>query len=196
PVVRAPQVPVGMSGVMLDVTPDAIALTRSDMPAGFQLAAERGLGSEYVALYLRPSALESDASGGNKLLSVLTSVGVYTSTVAAERVYLNASADPTKQAIDDITVGGGAATDVVVEPFAGAAQGAEASEAFRVTYRLMNQAVFEYGHRFRLGNVLGHVVVAAIGDPDEPEHLLRDARDLAQRQIDRIVQAAAQSMPN
>ena len=70
-------------------------------------------------------------------------------------------------------------------------QGADASEAFRVTYRLLDRTIVEYGHRFRLGNVLAHVVVAAIGDPNEPASLLGDARDLVQRQIDQIVAAAS-----
>jgi hypothetical protein len=194
-VVRPPQVPAGMGAVVLDVMPDAIALTRADMPAGFQLAAEKRADPEYLALYLRPAALGSETSGGNKLLSVLTNVGVYTSTVTAEHVYLQATADVAQQAGDELALISEAATGVVVEPFAGATQGAEAAEAFRVTYQLMGQTVYEYGHRFRLGNVLGYVVVAAIGEPGEPDHLLQDARDLVQRQIDHIVQAAAQSMP-
>ncbi len=177
-VVRPPQVPAGMGAVVLDVMPDAIALTRADMPAGFQLAAEKRADPEYLALYLRPAALGSETSGGNKLLSVLTNVGVYTSTMTAE------------QAGDELALISEAATGVVVEPFAGATQGAEAAEAFRVTYQLMGQTVYEYGHRFRLGNVLGYVVVAAIGEPGEPDHLLQDARDLVQRQIDHIVASA------
>lgn len=195
-VIKPPQVPEGMTGVVLDASPDDIALTRADMPAGFQLAAEKGSGPEYVALYLRPSALDTDASGGNTLLSVLTSVGVYTTTVDAEQVYLKASVDPIKQATEDIAAVSKAATDIVTESFAGAAQGADASEAYRVSYRLMEKPVFEYGHRFRVGNVLAYVVVAAIGNPDEPQQLLEDARDLVQRQIDRIAEAAAQSAPN
>ena len=194
-VVEPPQVPDGMTGVVLRASPDDIALTRSDMPAGFQLGAEKSSGSEYVALYLRPSALDPEASGGNTLLSVLTSVGVYTTTTSAEQVYLAATADPSKQAIEDIALVSKSATEVVTEPFAGVAQGADASEAYRVTYRLMGQPIFEYGHRFRVGNVLAYVVVAAIGDPEEPQNLLRDARDLVQRQIDHIIETAAQSAP-
>lgn len=194
-VVEPPQVPVGMTGVVVKAPPEDIALTRSDMPAGFQLGAEKSSGSEYVALYLRPSALDPEASGGNSLLSVLTSVGVYTTTASAEHVYLEATADPTKQAIEDIALVSKSATEVVTEPFVGAVQGADASDAYRVTYRLMGQPIFEYGHRFRVGNVLAYVVVAAIGAPDEPQNLLQDARDLVQRQIDHIVDAAAQNTP-
>lgn len=194
-VVEPPQVPVGMTGVVVKAPPEDIALTRSDMPAGFQLGAEKSSGSEYVALYLRPSALDPEASGGNTLLSVLTSVGVYTTTASAEQVYLEATADPTKQAIEDIALVSKSATEVVTEPFVGAVQGADASDAYRVTYRLMGQPIFEYGHRFRVGNVLAYVVVAAIGAPDEPQNLLQDARDLVQRQIDHIVDAAAQNTP-
>jgi hypothetical protein len=51
-------------------------------------------------------------------------------------------------------------------------------------------------HRFRIGNVLAYVVVAAVGTPDEPEHLLEDARDLVQRQIDHIAGAALQTVPD
>lgn len=194
-VVEPPQVPNGMTGAVLRASPDDIALIRPDMPAGFQLATEKSSGPEYVALYLRPSALDPEASGGNTLLSVLTSVGVYTSTVSAEQVYLDASADPSKQAIEDIALVSKSATEVVTEPFVGAAQGADASEAYRVTYRLMGQPIFEYGHRFRVGNVLAYVVVAAIGDPEEPQYLLQDARDLVQRQIDHIIEAAAENTP-
>ena len=194
-VVEPPQVPDGMAGVVLRASPDGIALTRSDMPAGFQLGAEKSSGSEYVALYLRPSALDPEASGGNTLLSVLTSVGVYTTTVSAEQVYLGASADPSKRAIEDVALVSKSATEVVTEPFVGAVQGADASEAYRVTYRLMGQPIFEYGHRFRVGNVLAYVVVAAIGGPDEPQNLLPDAHDIVQRQIDHIIDAAAQNAP-
>ena len=194
-VVGPPQVPDGMTGVVLRASPDDIALTRSDMPAGFQLGAEKSSGAEYVALYLRPSALDPEASGGNTLLSVLTSVGVYTTTVSADQVYLEATADPSKQALEDIALISKSATEVVTEPFAGAAQGADASEAYRVTYRLMGQPIYEYGHRFRVGNVLAYVVVAAIGDPEEPPYLLQDARDLVQRQIDHIIAAAAPTAP-
>jgi hypothetical protein len=181
-----------MAGVVVDASPDDLALARSDLPAGFQLAAEKSLASEYVAFYLRPSALDSEASGGNSLLSVLISVGVYTTTVDAESVYLEASADSSARAIEDLQFVSDAATDVVTEPFEGAALGADASEAYRVSYRLMERHIFEYGHRFRLGNVLAYVVVAAIGDPDEPQHLLEDARNLVQRQIDHIADAAQQ----
>lgn len=191
--IEPPQAPEGMAGVVLTASPDDIALTRLDMPAGFQLAAEKSLGSEYGAFYLRPSALDPEASGGNSLLSVLISVGVYTTTVDAENIYLSASADPAEQAIEDIALVSGEATDIVTEPFEGAAQGADASEAFRVTYRLMDRPVFEYGHRFRMGNVLAYVVVAAVGDQDEPEHLLVDARNLVQRQIDHIAEAVEQT---
>jgi hypothetical protein len=177
---------------VVNASPGDIALTRTDLPAGFQLAAEKSLGPEYVALYLRPSALDPEASGGNSLLSVLTSVGVYTTTVDAERVYLEASGDSNAWAIEDIELASDAATDVVTEPFEGAALGADASEAYRVSYRLMERHIFEYGHRFRLGNVLAYVVVAAIGDPEEPQHLLEDARNLVQQQIDHIADAAQQ----
>ncbi len=189
-VVEPPIAPNGMIGMILHASPEDIALKRSDLPAGFQLAAEKTLGPEYVALYLRPSALDPEASGGNTLLSVLTSVGVYTTTTHAESVYLEAAADPIEQAIEDVGLVSGAATDIVTEKFEGAAQGADASEAYRVSYRLMDQLVFEYGHRLRLGNVLVYVVVAAIGNPDEPQHLLEDARDIVQRQIDHIAGAS------
>ena len=194
-VIAPPQVPNGMSGVVLDVLPEDLALTRADMPAGFQLAAEKSSGPEYFGLYLRPSALDPEASGGNSLLSVLTSVGVYPTTAAAENVYLEASGDPTKQADEEIAQVSAAATDIITEPFEGAVQGGDATEAFHVSYSLMDRRVFEYGHRFRLGNVLVHVVVAALGTPDEPEHLLEDARDLVQRQVDHIVEAAGQAAP-
>lgn len=194
-VVEPPQAPDGITGVVVNASPDDIALTRSDMPAGFQLAVEKSLGREYVALYLRPSALDPEVSGGNSLLSVLTSVGVYTTTAHAENVYLEASADPIEQAIEDIALVSDTATDIVTQPFEGAAQGADASEAYRVTYRLMERRIYEYGHRFRLGNVLAYVVVAAIGNPDEPQHLLEDALDLVQRQIDHIAEATPQTTP-
>jgi len=193
--VEPPRAPDGMAGVVLNASPGDLALTRSDMPAGFQLAAEKSAGREYIALYLRPSALDAEASGGNSLLSVLTSVAVYTTTADAEKAYLEASADPTRRAIEDVELVGGAATDIATQPFEGAAQGADASEAYRVTYRLMERRIFEYGHRVRLGNVLAYVVVAAIGNPDEPPHLLEDARDLVQRQIDHIAEAAQHSAP-
>jgi hypothetical protein len=193
-IVLPPHVPDGIAGLELNASPADIALTRTDLPAGFQLAAEKSLGREYVALYLRPSALDPEASGGNSLLSVLASVGIYTTTTDAQSVYLEASADPTEQTGEEIPLVSSKATDIVTEPFAGAAQGADASEAYRVTYSLMEQHIFEYGHRFRLGNVLAYVVVAAIGDPDEPQHLLKDARDLVQRQIDHIAEASPQTV--
>ena len=87
------------------------------------------------------------------------------------------------------------ATNVLTAPFESVVEGADASEAYRVTYQLMGRNIYEYGHRFRLGNVLAYVVVAAIGTPEEPEHLLEDARDLVQRQIDRIAEAASQGAP-
>ncbi len=195
-VIEPPQAPEGLTGVVLKASSGDLALTRSDMPAGFQLAAEKSSGPEYVALYLRPSALEEEESGGNKLLSVLTVVGVYTTTVAAEEVYLKATADPAEQGIEEAAMISEAATNVVTAPFEGVVQGVDASEAHRVTYQLMDRSVYEYGHRFRLGNVLAYVVVAAIGNPDEPEHLLEDARDLVQRQIDHITEAAAQDASN
>jgi hypothetical protein len=195
-VVAPPQAPDSIAELIVNVPPADIALTRSDLPAGFQLAAEKSLGPEYVALYLRPSAVDPEASGGNVLLSVLTSVGVYATPAYAESIYLEVSADPAKQAFEDIPLAGGAATDILTQPFEGAVQGADASEAYRVTYRLMERPIFEYGHRFRMGNVLAYVVVAAVGDPDEPEHLLEDARDLVQRQIDHIAGAALQTVPD
>jgi hypothetical protein len=192
-VIDPPLVQDGMAELELHASPADIALTRLDLPAGFQLAAEKSSGPEYLALYLRPSSLDPEASGGNSLLSVLVSVGVYTTTVDAKTVYLRASADPSGKAVEDIALVSGSATDIVTQSFDGAAQGANASEAFRVTYSLMDQPVFEYGHRFRLGNVLAHIVVAAVGDQDEPQHLLKDTRDLVQRQIDHIAEAAAQT---
>jgi hypothetical protein len=188
-VVEPPQVPEGLSGIVLNASPGDLALTRLDMPAGFQLAAERSSDLEYVALYLRPSALQEGQSGGNKLLSVLTSVGVYTTTVDAERVYREATAVSTHTGVEEAAMITKGATNVAMAPFDGAVVGADASEAYQVTYELMGQGVYEYGHRFRLGNVVVYVVVAAVGDPDEPEHLIRDVRDLAQRQIDHIVAA-------
>ena len=194
-VVEPPRVPDGMTGVVLKTSPRDIALTRSDLPAGFQLATEKSAGPEYVALYLRPSALDPEASGGNSLLSVLTSVGIYTTTVNAENIYLEASTNSAGRTNEATALISEKATDVVTESFEGAAQGADASEAYRVSYRLMGKPVFEYGHRFRLGNVLAYVVVAGIGNPEEPQHLLKDARDLVQRQINHIAEAAGQSAP-
>jgi hypothetical protein len=189
--VEPPQAPEALQGVTVDAPADALALARLDLPAGFQLAAEERSGPEYVALYLRPAALDDAASGGNRLLSVLTTVGVYTTTTDAEGVY-RAASDPTQQAIEDVALVSEQATDIVTEPFAGAAQGADAAEAFRVTYRLMGRSVYEYGHRLRFGNVLAYVVVAAVGDSQEPSHLLEDARNLVQRQIDKIAANAGQ----
>jgi hypothetical protein len=189
------QVPVEVAGVEIHASPVDLALTRTDLSAGFQLAGEKSAGPEYAALYLRPSALDSQASGGNMLLSVLTSVGVYTTTAEAKQVYLEASADPTKQLDQDITLISEDATDFVIEPIESEIQGADESEVVRVTYRIMDQNIFEYGHRFRLGNVLVYIVVSAIGNPDEPQTLLEDARAIIQRQIDRIAAAASQSEP-
>ena len=194
-VVEPPHVPQGLTGVALRVPPGDLALTRLDMPAGFQLAAKKSSGPEYVALYLRPSALQAGESGSNKLLSVLTSVAVYTTTVDAEKVYRKANTVSAHMEIEEATMITKGATNVVTAPFDGAVRGADASEAYQVTYQLMGQNVYEYGHRFRLGNVLAYVVVAAIGNPDEPEHLIRDVRDLTQRQIDRIVEAATIGQP-
>ena len=188
--VTPPQAPGSTSGTVVEAPAADLALARTDMPAGFQLAAERESDREYVALYLRPSALETEASGGNTLLSVMTSIGVYTTTVDAEQIYAKSAGGAAAPEPESAPLISQNATDVVTAPFAGAVQGADASEALRVTYRLMDQTVVEYGHRFRLGNVLAHVVVAAIGNPSEPETLLRDARDLVQRQIDHIVEAA------
>jgi hypothetical protein len=187
-----PHVPDGIAGAVVDASPSDLALTRTDLPAGFQLAVEKSLGSEYVALYLRPSALDAEESGGNPLLSVLTGVGVYKTTAHAESAYLEASADPADQAIEDIPLISDEATDIVTEPFTGSAQGADASEAYRITYLLMERHVYEYSHRFRVGNVAAYVVVSAIGGPDEPQHLLKGARDIVQRQIDHIAKAAQQ----
>lgn len=188
--VASPQAPEAMRGVVVEADPAELALTRLDMPAGFELAAEKGSDIEYVALYLRQSALDTDTSGGNTLLSVMTSVGVYTTTVDAEQAFLLAERDAAEEELEAEALVSRNATDIVSAPFAGAAVGTDASEALRVTYRLMDRTVVEYGHRFRLGNVLAHVVVAAIGNPNEPETLLGDARDLVQRQIDHIVEAA------
>jgi hypothetical protein len=132
-VVAPPQAPDRIAELMVNVPPKDIALTRSDLPAGFQLAAEKSLGPEYVAFYLRPSAVEPEASGGNALLSVLTSVGVYATPARAEGIYLEVSADLTKQAFEDIPLASGAATDILTQPFDGAVQGADASEAYRVS---------------------------------------------------------------
>jgi hypothetical protein len=193
--IEPPQAPQGLTGVVLKASPGDLALTRSDMPAGFQLAAEKTLGPEYLALYLRPSALEEEESGGNKLLSVLTSVGVYTTTVAAEEAYLAKTATSGEQEIEEASMISAAATNVVTTPFEGVVQGADASEAYRVSYQLMDQNIYEYGHRFRVGNVLAYVVVAAVGNPNEPQHLLDDTRNLVQRQIDHIMEAADQAAP-
>lgn len=190
------QAPEQTADIMVNVSPGDVALTRSDMPAGFQLAAEKGSGAEYVALYLRPAALDPEASGGNALLSVLTSVAVYTTTAEAEQVYLEASADPAEQAVEDIELLSDAATDIVSEPFEAVVEGVDESEAHRVTYNLMGRRVFEYGHRVRVGNVLAYVVVAAVGDPDEPQYLVEDARGLVQRQIDHIVDTGSQNVTN
>jgi signal transduction histidine kinase len=43
---------------MVEASAADLALSRSDMPAGFQLVADKSSGPEYVALYLRPSALD------------------------------------------------------------------------------------------------------------------------------------------
>ncbi len=190
--VAPPQVPEVLQGVVIEVPPDTLALTRLEMPAGFHLAAEKQEGPEYVALYLRPAALDPAAAGGNSLLSVLSTVGVYTTTAAAEEIYAAAS-KPTQQAIEDIALVSNNATDIVTVPFEDAVQGADAAEAFHVSYKLMGQSVYEYGHRLRVGNVIAYVVVAAIGNPDEPPHLLVNARDIVQRQIDKI--AASVDVP-
>ena len=182
--------------MVLKASPSDLALTRLDMPAGFQLAAEKSSSLEYLALYLRPSALQEGESGGNKLLSVLTSVGVYTTTVDAKEAYLEPNANAPLMGIEEAAMITKGATNVVTAPFDGAVRGADASEAYQVTYQLMGQNVYEYGHRFRLGNVLAYVVVAAIGNPGEPEYLLETARDLVQRQIDHIVAAATKGPSN
>lgn len=194
-VILPPQVPAGLGGAVLDASPDNLALTREDLPAGFRLAAEKASGPEYVAFYLRPAALEPQASGGNTLLSVVTSIGVYTTTVEAEQVYLKAISDPNSQATEEAALVSRAATGVVTEPYDGAVKGADAAQAVRTSYRLVGQNVYEYGHRFRVGNVLAYVVVAAVGSPDEPEQLLKSARDIVQRQIDHIAEASTEATP-
>jgi hypothetical protein len=177
--------------MVVNTAPEEITLTRADMPAGLELAAERSDGPDYVALYLRPSAVDPGVSGGNRLLSVLTNVGVYTTTAAAEQVYLEASGDPNQRPLEDLASVNDAATNISIEPFEGETLGADASEAYRVSYELMERHIYEYGYRFRLGNVLSYIVVGALGDPDEPAHLLEDARDLVQRQAQHITGAAA-----
>lgn len=194
--VEPPQAVESVKTVVVKAPPEDLALTREDMPAGFQLAVEKSEGPQYMALYLRPSALQEQESGGNRLLSVLTVVGVYTTTAAAEEEYLEASTDSATEAIGEAAMIAEAATTIVTEPFAGVVQGADAAEALRVTYQLSGQSIYEYGHRFRLGNVLAYVIVTAMGDPGEPEHLLEDTRDLVQRQVDRITEAANEEAPN
>jgi len=188
-------VPDGVAGVELSASPNNLALTRTDLPAGFQLVAEKSSGPEYVALYLRPSAADLDASGGNSLLGVLTYVAVYTTTADAEHYFSQASFDPAEQSIEDIKPLSSTATDVVTQPFDGSVQGADASEAYRVTYSLMDRHIFAYSHRIRLANVLAYIAVSAIGNPDEPQYLLEDVRNIVQRQIDYIAKAALQSAP-
>jgi hypothetical protein len=190
PPVAPPQVPEGGVGNALDVVPAALALEREDLPAGFQLATQESKGPEYLAIFLRPAALDPGASGGNSLLGVILTLGVYTSTTQAEAQYVAQSTNPTGNAVAGVARTSQAATDIVTEEYAGATVGADQAEAHRVTYRLMNRTVYEYAHRFRLGNVLVGIVVSAAGNPEEPVLLLRDANAIVQRQIDRIVAAA------
>lgn len=194
-VVEPPLAPTEVAGLEVEAQPADLALTRADLPAGFQKAGERSEGTEYAAVYLRPTALEPEASGGNSLLSVLTTVAVYTTTLDAETAYRDTSNEVTEQAIAELQERVGEVSDVAIQSVGGAPQGTDASEAYRVTYRLMEQNIFEYGYRLRMGNVLAYVVVTALGNPGEPDHLLGDARDLVQRQIDRIAAAARAGAP-
>lgn len=192
-IVAPPAAPTEVAGLEVQAVPADITLTRADLPAGFQMAGEQHKGVEYAAFYLRPAALDQGASGGNSLLSVLTTVAVYTTTLEAQSAYRQTSNELTEQAIGDIQERVGEVSDIVIQSVGGAPEGTDASEVYRVSYRLMDQNVFEYGYRLRMGNVLAHVVVTALGNPDEPGHLHGDARDLVQRQMDRISGAAREA---
>jgi hypothetical protein len=189
-VVEPPQAPEGAAGVVVDAAPNELALTRTDLPAGFQLAGEKASGPEYFALYLRPGAMDEATSGGNTLLGVLTYVAVYPTAAEAQEAFARVN-DPEKKEMQAVELRSSAAADVVSEPYAGAVQGADQSEAGKVNYLLNDRRIFEYSHRVRLGNVLAYMVVSAIGTPAEPERLAGDVRDLVQRQVDRIAAAGS-----
>ena len=193
--VAPPRIPDAMARTEVRTAPEAIALTRADLPAGFEKATEKRSGTEYAALFLRPTALEEQASGGNSLLSVLTNIAVYTSTTQAADIFAEASIDNTQQTIAELTSLNTSVSDISIEPFAGAVQGADDSEAFHVAFKLLEQDVFQYGYRFRIGNVLAYVVVAAIGRPDEPQNFRKSARDIVQRQIDHLVESTSTATP-
>jgi hypothetical protein len=205
PAVEAPVVPVGAAR-RFEEQAATLLLQRGDLPAGFQLAAQgadEASSAEAAAVYLRPVALDLQASGGNPLLGVISSVGVYTTTAQAEAVWAQGSAQSSAQMVAEITSLMAGATGIEAEPFAGSVRQADAAEAYRVTYRVAEMPIYEYRQRFRLGNVVASVVVSSLGETPagaapaaglgsggEPEQLLEAAQALTQKQIDRIVGSA------
>ena len=167
-------------------------LQRGDLPAGFGEPVGQRKGSNiYNVAYLRLQALTAQDFSRANLLGIVANVGIYQDGAEAFTQF-EAQGGLTQESVEkEMKDTAANATDISASTIDVKLDGTNRMVSFRVAYTAGNVHVIGYRYRFTVTNAVANVfVISRVASLNaEPAELRDDARDIALRQVNRLLAA-------
>ncbi len=167
-----------------------LVIDRSDLPVSFAAGGVQPTANGQVALFLRPEVLAEAKLPAGDLLGVMAAVEVTGSSEEAGRRF----AESDDAASISQSIGGGLSASSLsgVRRLTPTLEGVDGALLFRVEYELAGVAVVEYRYRLWVGKAVANLLINGRPGTDggEPAQLMEQARQVAERQAERLTQAA------
>ncbi len=168
--------------------PQRLTLIQTDLPAGFRKVDNTSLHSGHNAvLFMNPEAVK--AGSGQDVLGVVDEITIYEDDADARDAFENdlrtTEADIANDVAGAENVDGDSIRVAAYEP---ALDGADLQRAFKVSYQLGDQKIYEYRYQFMVSNAIANVIVTtrAQANGGESEDARAQADAIAQAQVDKL----------
>ena len=168
--------------------PQRLTLIQTDLPDGFRRVDNTTLHSGHNAvLFMNPEAVK--AGSGQDVLGVVDEITIYEDDADARDAFENdlrtTEADIANDVAGAENVDGDSIRVAAYEP---ALDGADLQRAFKVSYQLGDQKIYEYRYQFMVSNAIANVIVTtrAQANGGESEDARAQADAIAQAQVNKL----------
>ncbi len=168
--------------------PQRLTLIQTDLPDGFRRVDNTTLHAGHNAvLFMNPNAVKDQSADG--VLGVVDEITVYEFDADARDAFEQdlrvSEADIANDVARSENVDG---DSIQVTRYAPELTGADLLRAFKVSYQVGEQKVYEYRYQFMVSNAIGNVIVTTRAQEDggESEEARSQADAIAQAQLDKL----------
>jgi len=174
--------------------PQRLTLIQTDLPDGFRLLDNTTLHPGHNAvLFMNPATVENASAAG--VLGVVDEITIYEFDADARDAFENDLRITEADIARDVAQADDVDEDSIqVARYEPDLTGADLLRAFKVSYQLGDQKIYEYRYQFMVSNAIGNVIVTTRAQEDgkESEEARSQADAIAQAQLRKLNDFRAQ----